>query len=144
MRKLLAGLFVVLWSAAGPAAAQAQTPDQLVRTQTDRILERIRANRDEYKRDTRKLYAIARPQPELLGNASSQLQHGRDGASRGDGAFRKRLRTCLDAMHHPVRANEYHIERNERVAHPHGLLARHRVEKQHASAFGQFGAVHEA
>lgn len=58
MRKLLAGLFVVLWSAAGPAAAQEQTPDQLVRTQTDRILELIRANRDEYKRDTRKLYAM--------------------------------------------------------------------------------------
>lgn len=58
MRTLLAFFFVIVWHVAGTAGAQESTPDQLVRTQTDRILELIRANRDEYKRDTGKLYAM--------------------------------------------------------------------------------------
>lgn len=58
MPSRLAGFFIVLFCLAGTAAAQESTPDQLVKTQTERILELIRANRDEYKRDTKKLYAM--------------------------------------------------------------------------------------
>lgn len=58
MGKTLAGIFIIAYCFAGPAAAQESAPDQLVKTQTERILELIRANRDEYKRDTKKLYAM--------------------------------------------------------------------------------------
>lgn len=58
MRKFLAGVVIVLWAVAGAATAQEATPDQLVKQQTERILELIRANRAEYQRDTQKLYAM--------------------------------------------------------------------------------------
>ena len=51
---LLFGLF--LWIAA--ASAQQTAPDQLVQKVTERILELIKANREEYARDHQKLFSM--------------------------------------------------------------------------------------
>ncbi len=51
---VLVGLFLTF----AVAAAEQTAPDQLVRKVTDRIIELIKANRQEYARDYKKLYAM--------------------------------------------------------------------------------------
>ena len=57
MKRALVLIFGLLL-AAGLAVAQANAPDELVRKVTDRILELIKENRQEYAADHQKLYAM--------------------------------------------------------------------------------------
>jgi len=58
MKRFLTGLAVALVLAVPlPAAAEA-TPDQIAREVTDKIVALIKANRDAYARDFKKLYAM--------------------------------------------------------------------------------------
>ncbi len=56
MKRVYALLVAMLFALA--AHAQPTAPDQLVRTVSERILQLIKANRDEYARDTKQLYAV--------------------------------------------------------------------------------------
>ncbi|MBI3899971.1 MAG: ABC transporter substrate-binding protein [Gammaproteobacteria bacterium] len=57
MQRIFAS-FAALLLMVGIAVADVVPPDQLVKTTTDRILELIKANRDEYAKDHKKLYAM--------------------------------------------------------------------------------------
>lgn len=60
MKRLLTALGVLL--VIGPAQAAATAPDQLVKENIARIIELVKANRDAYARDNKKLYAMVHEQ----------------------------------------------------------------------------------
>lgn len=59
MKRLLAGVLFVLITA--PAAA-APPPDEIVKDNVNRLIELLKANRDTYARDHKKLYAVVHEQ----------------------------------------------------------------------------------
>ena len=60
MKRLLTAMLVLLW--VGPAQAASPPPDQLVKDNIARIIQLVKANRDTYSRDHKKLYAMVHEQ----------------------------------------------------------------------------------
>src|SRR5712691_4032899 len=87
---------------------------------------------------------VARRDAELPGGTGDHFEHGARGAARGHQPLRQGLGVFRDPQDAAVGADEDHVERDERVLHPEGeFLVDFEVE-QHALAFRQRAAEHQA
>src|SRR5262249_11620954 len=84
----------------------------------------------------------AGPDAWLLGGAADPFQHRRHGGSRRDDLRRFRLGVLGDPRDAAVGVDEDHVERDQRVLHPHGHRHVLLEIEQHAAAFRQLLAEH--
>ena len=89
------------------------------------------------------MHAIARFDTVSGGCTAVQLQYVADRLTGGDGRQRKRRRMAGDPGDGAILPDEDHVERDKRVLHPHGHIARLSEVEEHAVVFVHAVAVHQ-
>src|SRR5216683_340112 len=86
--------------------------------------------------EDREDHPVARPDAEPRGGAAIQLDDGAYRRRRGDRIERTRHRALMDIDDMPGRIDEQHVERDQRVLHPHRRHRRRLVVEQHPGIAG--------